>query len=125
MVLPGELPPDTVVHRIGGGSVENLRLSAIDAQQTPPGISLLRGGMPTEAASQIRRAFPGSRKWRESANRIGTTTVAAIRRAGFDVLPDPTARFPNHVRLIHASGLAGFTDENLSILAAEFHNTTE
>jgi len=68
-------------------------------------------------------AFPGSRKWRETAHTVGTTTVAAVREAGFEVVPDPTARFPHHARLIHASGIAGFTDDRLTILAATFHNT--
>ena len=120
---PEELAPETIVHRVGGGSVENLRLSSIDIQQTPPGISLLVGGTPQEAAAQMRSAFPGSRKWRETAHTVGTTTVAAVREAGFEVVPDPTTRFPNHARLIHASGIAGFTDDHLTTLAATFHNT--
>jgi len=120
---PEDLAPETIVHRVGGGSVENLRLSLIDIQQTPPGISLLVGGTPQEAAAQMLSAFPGSRKWRETAHTAGTTTVAAVRETGFEVVPDPTARFPHHARLIHASGIAGFTDDHLTILAATFHNT--
>jgi len=112
-----------VAHRVGGGSVANLRLSLLDAQQTPPGISVLLHGTPQEAATQIRRAFPGSRKWRETAHTVGTTTAAAIREAGFDIVPDPTTRFPNHARLMHPQGVAGFTDENLVTLAATFHDT--
>jgi hypothetical protein len=104
--------------------VENLRLSSIDIQQIPPGISVLIGGTPQEAAAQMRSAFPGSRKWRDIARMVGTTTAAAIRTAGFEVVPDPTTRFSNHARLIHASGAAGFTDEHLATLAAMFHNTT-
>ena len=120
---PEEITPDTVVHRVGGGSVANLRLSPLDAQQTPPGISVLLHGTPQEAAAQMRRAFPGSRKWRETAQTVGTTTTAAIREAGFDIVPDPTTRFPNHARLMHAQGVAGFTDEHLVTLAATFHDT--
>jgi hypothetical protein len=71
----------------------------------------------------MRHAFPGSRKWRETAHIIGTTTAAAIREAGFDIVPDPTTRFPNHARLIHPQGVAGFTDENVITLAATFHDT--
>jgi hypothetical protein len=59
------------------------------------GISVLLHGTPQEAAAQMRRAFPGARKWRETAQ-VGTTTAAAIREAGFDVVPDPTTRFPNY-----------------------------
>jgi hypothetical protein len=121
---PQAIAPETAVHRVGGGSVENLRLSSIDMQQIPPGISVFIGGTPQEAAAQMRRVFPGSRKWRETARMVGTTTAAALRTAGFAVVPDPTTRFPNHARLIHASGVAGFTDESLTTLAATFHNTT-
>jgi hypothetical protein len=121
---PADISPETVVHRIGGGSVANLRLSPLDAQQTPPGISVLLGGTPQEAAAQLMQAFPRSRKWRQSAHTVGTTTAAAIREAGFDIVPDPTARFPNHARLIHPRGVVGFTDENLQTLTATFRNTT-
>jgi hypothetical protein len=121
---PEDILPETVVHRVGGGSVANLRLSPLDAQQTPPGLYVLMGGTPQEAADQLRRAFPRSRKWLQSAHTVGTTTAAAIREAGFEIVPDPTARFPNHARLIHPRGVAGFTDENLQILAATFRNTT-
>ena len=120
---PEEITPETVVHRVGGGSVANLRLSLLDTQQTPPGISVLLHGPPQEAAAQMRRAFPGSRKWRETAQTVGATTAAAIREAGFDVVPDPTTRFPNHARLIHPQGVAGFTDEHLVTLAATFRDT--
>jgi hypothetical protein len=119
---PEEITPETVVHRVGGGNVANLRLSLLDAQQMPPGISVLLHGTPQEAAAQMRRAFPGSRKWRETAQTVGTTTAAAIREAGFDVVPDPTTRFPNHTRLIHPQGVAGFTDEHLVTLAATFRD---
>lgn len=118
-----EIAPETVVHRVGGGSVANLRLSPLDAQQTPPGISVLLGGTPQEAAAQIRRAFPGSRKWREAAQTVGTTTAAAIRKVGFGIVPDLTLRFPNHARLIHPQGVESFTDEHLATLAATFRNT--
>jgi hypothetical protein len=120
---PEEITPETVVHRVGGGSVANLRLSLLDAQQTPPGISVLLHGTPQEAAAQMRRAFPGARKWRETAHTVGTTTAAAIREAGFDVVPDPTTRFPNHARLMHPQGVAGFSDEHLVTLATTFRDT--
>jgi len=103
-----EIPSDTVVHRVGGGGAANLRLSPLDAQQTPPGISVLLHGTPQAAAAQMRRAFPGSRKWRETAHTVGTTTAAAIQEAGFDLVPDPTTRFPNHARLYSSAGCGGF-----------------
>jgi hypothetical protein len=71
----------------------------------------------------MRQAFPGSWKWRETAQTVGTTTAAAMREAGFNVGPDPTARFPNHARLIHPQGVAGFTDEHVVTLAATFRDT--
>jgi hypothetical protein len=35
---------------------------------------------------------------------------------------NPTARFPQHARLIHPGGAAGFNRENLERLAKEFVN---
>jgi hypothetical protein len=119
----GEIDPATSVHRVGGGSVENLRLSPLDREENPPGVSVLLGGTSQAAAAQMRRAFPGSRKWRRSAHTVGSSTVDAIRQAGFDVIPDPTTRFPNHGRLIHPDGSAGFTDEKLIDLASLFHDS--
>jgi hypothetical protein len=120
---PEDIAPETVVHRVGGGSRDNLRLSVLEQTLIPPGISLLIGGTPQGAATQMRDAFPNSRKWRESAQRVGTATAAALRQAGFEVVPDPTSRFPNHARLIHPHGAAGFTDTNLEQLAHSFHDT--
>lgn len=121
---PGDISPEMVVHRIGGGSTRNLSLSRLDAEQTPPGLSVLLGGTPHEAAAQMRLAFPRSRKWQETAGTVGTTTAAAVREAGFEIVPDPTTRFPNHARLIHPKGMAGFSNENLARLAVTFCNTT-
>jgi hypothetical protein len=121
---PDEIGPDTVVHRVGGGNLANLRLSPLDRQQIPVGISVLLGGRPEEAAAQMRSAFPNSRKWRTTSQTVGSTTVAAIRRAGFEVVPDATSRFPNHARLIHPQGEVGFEDANLELLAQTFQDTT-
>jgi hypothetical protein len=84
---------------------------------------MLLGGSPAEAAEQMRQAFPKSRKWRAAAGTVGSTTAAAIRQTGFDLVPDPTARFPNHARLIHPDGIGGFTDHKLKELAQVFDNT--
>lgn len=121
---PGGINPETVVHRVGGGSAANLHLSAVDRQQDPPGLSVLLGGTAPEAADQMRSAFPGSRKWQKTAGVIGTTTAEAIRQTGFEIVPDSTSRFPNHARLIHPEGEAGFTDERLEALARVFRDTT-
>jgi hypothetical protein len=67
----------------------------MDQQEVPPGISVLLGGSPQAAAVQMRHAFPKSRKWNQAAQQVGTATVAAIRQAGFEIVPDPTSRFAN------------------------------
>jgi len=120
-----DIAPGTVVHRVGGGDLANLRLTRLEHKLTPPGISVLLGGTPQDAAAQMRQAFPRSRKWRRTAHTVGTTTAAALREAGFEVVPDPTARFPNHARLVHPNGRPGFTDTNLERLAQVFQNTRE
>jgi hypothetical protein len=122
---PEEIAPDTLVHRIGGGSVDNLRLSPLEEALEPPGISVLLGGAPQEAAAQMRQAFPRSRKWQETSRTVGTTTASAVRQFGFDVVPDATARFVNHARMIHPDGIDGFNDAKLDKLAQTFENTTE
>jgi hypothetical protein len=121
---PEDIASDAVVHRVGGGSLGNLRLSSLDHQLTPPGFSVLLGRTPQEAAAQMRGAFPHSRKWRSTAQTVGTTTAAALRAAGFEIVPDQTSRFPNHARVIHPDGIAGFTDANLARLAQAFRETT-
>lgn len=73
----------------------------------------------------MRSAFPRSRKWNTSAYRIGTATVKTIRDAGFEIIFDPTTRFPNHARLVHPAGLTGFTNGNLERLAQAFEDTVE
>lgn len=120
---PEDVAPETAVHRVGGGSVANLRLSPLDQRETPPGISVLLGGTPQEAAAQMRQAFPNSRKWRASGHTVGTAIAAAVRRVGFEIVPDPTSRFANHARLIHPQGVAGFTDIHLGALAQIFKDT--
>ena len=112
------------LHRIGAGGVENLRLKPQEAALTPPGISLLQAPSPREAARQLREAFPAADGLHEAAQVIGSTTVDNIRGAGFDVIPNPTKKLPNHYRLIHPDGVAGFNDENLARLSAVFTETS-
>jgi hypothetical protein len=112
------------MHRIGGSSVENLQLKPREAMLDPPGISLLQAPSPGEAARQMRKAFPAADALHEAAQVIGSTTVDNIRGAGFDVIPNPTKKFPNHYRLIHPDGVAGFNDENLARLSAGFTETS-
>jgi hypothetical protein len=60
----------------------------------------------------------------EAAQVIGSTTVDKIRRAGFDVYPNLTKKLPNHYRLIHAEGVTGFNDANLTRLSTVFTETS-
>ncbi|HJT78059.1 MAG TPA: hypothetical protein VJ739_12720 [Gemmataceae bacterium] len=117
---PEAIPDETPVHRVGGGTVENLALKPAEATLNPPGISMLRGGTASEAAEAMRRQFP--RMAPRGQTVVGTTTAGQIREAGFDVIMNPTRRFPQHARLIHPAGAAGFTQENLQRLAERFHN---
>jgi hypothetical protein len=112
------------LHRIGGGSIENLRLKPAEEKLSPPGISVLRLPTPGEAAAAIRVAFPRATGLHTAARTVGTVSDEVIRAMGFDVIPDPTTRLPAHHRLIHPNGVAGFTDANLARLAAAFVNTT-
>jgi hypothetical protein len=112
------------MHRIGGRSVENLRLKPREATLNPPGISLLHAPSPEEAARQMREAFPAATALHDAAHVIASTTVDMIRQAGFDVVPNPTKKLPQHYRLIHPEGVAGFTDINLHRLSAVFHETS-
>ena len=111
------------MHRIGGSRVENLRLKPREATLNPPGISLLHAPSPRDAAHQMREAFPAAEGLHEAMQTIGSTTVDNIRRAGFDVIPNPTRKLLNHYRLIHPDGVAGFNDENLIQLSAVFTET--
>jgi hypothetical protein len=112
------------LHRIGGGSVENLRLKLQEAALTPPGMSLLQAPSPGEAARQIQEAFPAADRLHEATRVVGSTTVDHIRSAGFDVIPTPTRKLPNHYRLIHPEGTRGFHDTNLTRLSAVFTDTS-
>lgn len=90
----------------------------------PRGISLLQAPSPAEAARQMLEAFPAADGLHEAIRVIGSTTADKIRDAGFDVIPNPTRKLPNHCRLIHPDGVAGFNDENLARLSAVFTETS-
>ena len=104
------------------GRAENLRLKPAEVTLTPPGFSVLLGVTPSEAAEQMKKAFPKATGLHTQARTVGVSTAQAIREAGFDVIPDPTKKFPNHGRVVHPEGAAGFTDENLSKLSDAFTN---
>lgn len=111
------------IHRIGGGTVENLRLKPAEEKLTPPGISVLIFDTPGEASEAIRSAFPKAISLHEAAKTVGSTTEEAIRSIGFDIIPNKTNKFPSHRRIIHPDGVAGFNDTNLAKLAEVFTNT--
>ena len=69
-------------------------------------------------------AFPAATALHHAAQVIASTAVDKIRQAGFDVLPNPTKTLPQHYRLIHPEGVAGFTDANLLRLSAVFIETS-
>jgi hypothetical protein len=114
------VPDDMPVHRIGGGSSANLALTPADASLNPPGISTLQGGSSSEAAQAMRRQFP--RMAPRGRTVVGTAMASEVRAAGFDVIMDPTRRFPQHARLIHPQGIAGFTEANLQRLSQCFRD---
>jgi hypothetical protein len=112
------------MHRIGGSRVENLRLKPRETTLDPPGISLLQAPSPGGATRQMREAFPAAGALHHAAQVIASTTVDKIRQEGFDVLPNPTKKLPQHYRLIHPEGVAGFTDANLLRFSAVFIETS-
>lgn len=104
--------------------MESLRLKPREVALDPPGISLLQAPSPSEAARQMREAFPTASALHAAAQVVASTTANEIRQAGFDVLPNPTRKLPQHSRLIHPEGVAGFTDANLLRLSAMFRETS-
>jgi hypothetical protein len=116
------VPDDVVMHRVGGASLENLSLRPAEVKLTPPGFSLLCGGAPGEAADAMRKQYPRMAPRGHTA--VASTTAGQIRAAGFEVMKNATARFPQHGRLIHPDGVAGFTRENLEKLVDCFTETT-
>src|SRR5713101_6758809 len=111
------------LHRIGGGSIENLRLKPREMKLHPPGISILKAPTAGHAAVQMKEVFPQAKALHEHARIIGTTSLDRIRSAGFDVIAKPTRLLANHHRIIHLEGVSGFNDDNLKRLSEVFTNT--
>ena len=111
------------IHRIGGGSIDNLRLKPREATLEVPGISVIKATTPDLAAQEMRIGLPRARDLHQQATRIGSASEAAIRSAGFEVLPVPSRALPNHHRIIHPDGVRGFDEDNLAKLADTFENT--
>ncbi|KVA56904.1 type IV secretion protein Rhs [Burkholderia cepacia] len=119
------LPGPTKINRIGGNSIDNLRLKEPERKVNPPGISVLHGCCPCVAAQQMRNAFPKATGLLKATETVASGTADAVRGAGFDVIEDPTNKFPNHARIIHPSGADGFSNENLERLSEALGKTTE
>ena len=119
-----ELPDDTPVHRIGGRLLGNLRLKPSEKRFKQPGFSVLLGGTPHEAGATIRGAYPAATRLHDEAKVIASSTVGRIRAAGFEVLAVASDRLANHGRVVHSTGLAGFSDEKLNALSQVFQETT-
>jgi hypothetical protein len=122
-----DLEGDLVVHRMGGKA--NLGLTQAEKGLSPPGFSVLVGGTPQRAAWQMRMAFsPQSRYsqlW-ELSRTVGTAQISSLRSIGFDVIPDPSRRLPNHGRLIHQTRTAAPFEDRiwLRVLAGIFTDTS-
>ena len=112
------------IHRIGGATIENLRLKPREATLDKPGISVIKAPTPSAAAGEMRAGLPKARGLHEQAKTIGSASEEALRRAGFDVIPAPSSTLPNHHRIIHSEGVGGFNDANLARLTEVFVNTT-
>ncbi len=117
------VPPDSLVHRIGGASVKALTLSARDCSADPPGLSVLLYESALDASRRMLREFGELKKWRRFGRIVCTTTAAEIYASGYGVIEFPTHSLPNHGRIIHGDGIAGFTEENLRRLSALFTTT--
>ena len=122
LVMSTSVPGDEVAHRIGGGDASNLTLKPAEERLEPPGFSVLMGGTPEQAAADFRRVFGAGSTLGRLARVVGTAEIRAIQAIGFDVIAVPTNNFPNHGRVIHPGGVAGFTPENLQKLATVFVN---
>lgn len=122
LAIPGVRTED--FHRIGGARVENLRLKSREATLDIPGISVIEAATPRAAAQEMRSALPKAKALHELAKTVGTASAEGIRSAGFDIVPTPSIALPNHHRIIHPNGVAGFNDANLGRLAEVFQNTT-
>ena len=108
------------VFRIGGGSVDNLRLKPKEWTLKPPGISVFIHVSALAVVEQLEQAFPNATRLLADAIVVGTALVSDIRSVGFDVLYDPTKRFPNHARLIRADHGTAREEWELAALSQVF-----
>ena len=87
-------------------------------------ISVIKAPSPSDAVREMRTGLPRAKILHVLSKTVGTASVEGIRSVGFDIIPMPSASLPNHYRMIHPDGVAGFNDANLGRLSEIFHNTT-
>jgi hypothetical protein len=104
--------------------IDNLRLKDAEKKLDPPGISVLHSCCPCGAAKQMRDAFPKATGLQKATETVASGSADAVGSAGFDVVADPTNRFPNHARITHPDGVGGFSDDNLKGLSEALGKTT-
>ena len=73
----------------------------------------------------MREAFPKASGLQRAAETVASGSADKIRAAGFDVIEDPTNKFPNHARIIRPNWEAGFNDYNLGKLSDALGSTTK
>ena len=113
-----------VCNGLGAERRATFALKPPEAKLNPPGISILIGGTPEQAAADFRRVFGPRSTLGKQATTVGTAEAHRIREMGFDVLSVPTTNFPNHGRIIHPTEGAGGTPENLERLSKVFTSKT-
>jgi hypothetical protein len=99
-----------------------IRSGSVQVTETPATSAAASSNEAYQGVAQMKTAFPRATGLHEQAKTAGATNVAKIREAGFDVIPDPTKKFPNHGRVVHPQGAQGFNDENLARRSQAFKN---
>lgn len=112
--------------RVGGGAPKNLKLNNRGERTLdPPGFSLLAGFDAKEVAAKWRILQANNPKAAAMANVMGQISIRSAFKHGFRPMATPSSRQPNHVRLTHKLGEAGF--DNLELrqrLSSEFTNVS-
>ena len=98
--------------------------SLVKRPSTFPASRSSRHPLRATAAREMRTGLPRAKVLHEQAKTVGTASTEGIQSAGFDVIPTPSTALPNHHRIIHPDGAAGFTDANLGRLAEVFRDST-
>lgn len=111
--------------RVGGGAPSNLKLKPRERDLNPPGISFLAGFDAKSVALQFKAVMlaRGQIKAAAQATIMGRIPIQSAFKHGFTPMVNPTAAFPNHIRLTHRMGVEGFSNLlNRQKLSQEFTN---